>query len=365
MRDFGIAAINTGRFDTDVPRQFFDTVSDLEAEQNTPAGSHLYAQYDIWPQMRRMYEGYIRAGARTSEDRRWRGAYAIVAFSAGHYDVAREQLEKLDWQIPSPHLEGWSADLSLLPDEVAARTGSQGRQIAEAEEARSGHRLDDSLALYRRLSTETNDARTQQFIRYRLASLPLERQLQSGQWIDFLPADTNDLNWSAPRGQWSLPADGGVEIQSGAEGGLLLSRLRVGADFELKGDFEVVRSSTPDFQAGIAMGLPELEYNNWYAFRMKRNTNEDEVVAFSKGWTVSGIIRPCALDGARNSFDFQLRNGKATADVNGRRIISNGQRPDSIWVADNQYLLGLGAFNDVNETVIRYRNINVRRLLPH
>ena len=37
---------------------------------------------------------------------------------------------------------------------------------------------------------------------------------------------------------------------------------------------------------------------------------------------------------------------------------------DSIRVAPREILLGLGAYNDMNETVIRYRNVRVRRAAP-
>ena len=42
MLAFGATEVNTGRFDTDVPRMLFDSVSDLEAEENLPAGQHIY-----------------------------------------------------------------------------------------------------------------------------------------------------------------------------------------------------------------------------------------------------------------------------------------------------------------------------------
>ncbi len=56
----GRTAINTGRFDTDVPRKFFDCVADVESEMELPAGRHnIYGRADIWPEFQKMYEGYI------------------------------------------------------------------------------------------------------------------------------------------------------------------------------------------------------------------------------------------------------------------------------------------------------------------
>ena len=44
MLALGRTAINTGRFDTDVPRKFFDCVSDVESEMNLPAAAYLRAR---------------------------------------------------------------------------------------------------------------------------------------------------------------------------------------------------------------------------------------------------------------------------------------------------------------------------------
>jgi hypothetical protein len=61
MLALGKTAVDTGRFDTDVPRKFLDLVSDLESELKVPFGQHLYGRPDIWPECVRMYEGYIAA----------------------------------------------------------------------------------------------------------------------------------------------------------------------------------------------------------------------------------------------------------------------------------------------------------------
>ncbi len=363
LRAFGASAINSERFDTDVPRKFFDCVTDIETDSKNLPGQHIYGREDIWPEMKRMYEGYIAAPSQERYAAGWRGSYAIVAYFANHFDVAREQLEKLDWQLPPAKLEGWGTDLSLVTLEVAARTGSQAREITEAEHARDDDRIDEALKLYQKLASSARDERTKQFIQHRVASLAIEQRLQKGDWIDFLPSSTNDLNWISARGRWNVLPDGAVEIESGPTGSMLFSGVRVGTEFEVKGEFEAVRSTTGDFQAGLVMGLPESSQSDWYAFLVKRNRNEGQIAAYARAWSLRGSVRlPAAVHDGRNSFLFRLRDGKADASVNDAEVIHNADNPGSIRVCDNQFLLGLGAYNDMNETVIRYSNVKVRRL---
>jgi hypothetical protein len=364
MGDLGVAAVRTGRFDTEVPKQFFEIVKEIEDEANLAPGSHLYGQSNVWPELKRMYEGYIaQAARRGSSDLAWRGTFAVVSYLAGDYGAAREQLEKMRWTIDPSLLRGSSADLWLLPLEIAARTGPSSNVIAAAEQAREAEHLEDSLKLYQECDNTNADARTQQFIQHRLASLEMERQLAPEQWVNFLPGNTNDLNWTSSCGRWSVLRDGGLEIQAGANGSLLTSHVRVGSNFEIKGEFELVHSTTKDFEAGIAFGLPELDGSNCFVFYMKRPAKADDVVAYSKDWSMSGSVKPFPLKETRNLFTFQLLNGKAAATVNGLRVFARVPYPGSIWVADRDFLLAFGACNEKNETVIRFRNIQVRRLL--
>jgi len=143
---------------------------------------------------------------------------------------------------------------------------------------------------------------------------------------------------------------------------MLVSRARVGSEFEVKGEFEVVGSSTPDFQAGLVMGLPEMENSSWLAFRMKRNSNEGDIVAFSHGWSVQQTTQPIALRKDRNSFQFRLQGGKATALLNGAEVLRDALPGKRVMILGPDAYVGLGAYNDMNNTTIRYRNVQLRRL---
>ena len=57
MLAFGKTALNTRRFDTDVPRILFDTIADVQSELKLPPGNHIYGRPDIWPPLQAMYEG--------------------------------------------------------------------------------------------------------------------------------------------------------------------------------------------------------------------------------------------------------------------------------------------------------------------
>jgi hypothetical protein len=363
MLALGIAAINTGRFDTDVPRKYMDCVFDVESELGRPAGQRIYGRPDIWPNLKRMYDGYVNAASQAQDLNDWRTYYAVVAFFAHHYDVARTQLEAVDWQPAPQHMKDWGVDLSLMPLEVAARTGSLGEKISAAELARDNG--DNSLALkdYTAIKdSETTDDRTRQFVDCRVLELTAETQLEKGDWISLLPSQDNDPDWVYSFGKAHVLPDGAVEVESGPKGHMLYSRVRVGMNFEVRGQFELVHSANENFQGGIVMGVPDFDGYNWYGFRLKRHGEEGDVACFARGWSRNQIERHIVLNDITNSFDMTYDDGKVSATVNGVSVLDQADPPRTISVPDNSFLVGLGAFNDSPDTVIRYRSVQMRKL---
>lgn len=363
MLAFGKTAINTGRFDTDVPHQFIDSVSDVESEMKLPPGRHIYGRADLWPEFQKMYRGYIAEPAQSPRRDGWRTSYAVVAYFAGKYDVAREQLEALNWKLAPENLSDWGVDLSLMPLEVAARTGPLGTKISAAEYARATSEVGTALKRYTDLaSVPTADARTKDFIQRRLAQLAVEQRLQEGKWVDLLPAADHDHDWVFSFGKTRRLADGALEVECGPKGHMLFSRARTGRNFEVRGRFETVRSSNKNFQAGLVMGVPDFDGYNWYGFRLKRHGEEGDVVSFGRGWTRKQIAQHVVLNDVTNSFDFILQNDQVTASVNGVEIFHQAALPAVIQVPDNSYLVGLGAFSDSTNAVVRYRDVQIRQL---
>jgi len=365
MLAFGVTALNTRRFDTDVPRKFFDSISDVESELKLPPGRHIFGDKDIWPHLKDMYEGYLAFPRQTAWSRDgWHSTYAVIAYLAGKNDVAREQLQSLNWQPHPWNLTGWARDLTAMPLEVAARTGPQSTAVAAAEASRQAGDIASALKQYDELAATTKlDALTRSFVQERQYTLGVEKRLQAGEWVRFLPTDAAFTGWYTNRGSCQLLPDGTLEVKADENGHMLYSRARVGTDFEVRGQFEVVNSTDSAFQAGLVMGIPQIETYNWYAFRIKRNRDEGDVASFSQHWIKRQILAPINnLDSRTNSFDFRFQGGRVSAAVNGREVFQAVEPPRNSSVTTNEFLLGLGAFNDSNSSVIRYHDIEVRSL---
>jgi hypothetical protein len=358
----GVAAVNTGRFDTDVPRKYLDSIYDVESEIGEPRGRHIFGRPDIWPHLQKMYEGYIAASSPAEDRAGWRTSYAVVAYFAGQFGEARTQLEALDWKPVPQNLIGWGVNLSQMPVEVAARTGKFAIKISAAEFQSQNGYFDDAITKYKEMTAADPDPLTKQFVQLRLSQLGIAKQLKDGDWVDWLPGGDSDPNWTFSIGQARRLPDGALEVESGRKGHMLFSQVPVGENFEVRGQFENVRSSNKNFQGGLVMGVPDFDGFNWYGFRIKRHDEEGDVVSFSEGWSRDQIVRQSTLNDVTNSFDFILEGGTVTASVNGAKIFQRALPPTEIRVPSSSFLVGLGAFSDSSDSVIRYRHVQLRRL---
>jgi hypothetical protein len=109
------------------------------------------------------------------------------------------------------------------------------------------------------------------------------------------------------------------------------------------------------------MGLPDINAYNWIGFRLKRHDVEGDVVCIGMGWTLREMVQRVPLNDTTNSFDFVYKDGKMSATVNGDEIFHEAAPPADINVPDSSYLVGLGAFSDSEDAVIRYRDVEVRK----
>jgi len=86
------------------------------------------------------------------------------------------------------------------------------------------------------------------------------------------------------------------------------------------------------------------------------------VVSFAQGWSAWRITKPATFNEKHNSFRFRFQNGQASASVNGKEVLPATEPTRAMRIAAKSFMVGLGAYNDMNSTTLRYQKIQIRRL---
>lgn len=361
MLEFGRACMRTERYDTRVPRQFLTAVQNIYSELDDDP-DEIYRNPDVYKDLKKLLENYLKEPTKTQLKEYYLSHSAIVAYHAGDLNECRSNLEQLKFKYDASTLREWS--VSSVPEigRICALTGPGRVEAEQGETAYSSHKAARALELFTAAEKLSEaDARGLEFIRNRKAAIQIEKGLESGNWVNFTPpADLS--GWEASIGEWSVKATNLVEVKSGVKGMMMKSLARVGPNFEAKGQIEFVSSTTGDMQAGVTFGYPEMDRKDWESFRIKKTKKEGEVAYFSQHFHLPEKSNLVSVRGT-NTFHIQVWHGKMSAYLNGEQIISDyvPYKKDGM-VVDEDAEVGLGGYSDQNESVVRYRDVQIRKL---
>jgi hypothetical protein len=360
LLNFGYQCLETKRFDTDVPNQYIRTVVNL-GYSTTPENHYTYfVDPDVYTNCKRTFEGYLAAEVQKDAKPYYHSQYAIVAYHAGAYEDSLRNLKAVDFKLNPRALRSWKNDFSGIADEVSAFTGDAQNQIYDAEKFFQKRESQNAMKHYEEALEIEKDERAIRYIRNRLGLLRFEQELDKGDWVKFIPSQ--DLKgWSVDRGKWSVLANDVLQVQSGFRGSMIKSLGRVGSNFEIHGEIELVSSSNGAYEAGVVFGYPAEGKKEWMSFRIENHSEKGNLVSLSQGFYVPFKEGKAQLS-LRNRFFLQVWNEKITAYVNGKLLFKNEIPPREFYRMTDDCLVGLGGYFDHNETTIRYHNLRLRKL---
>ena len=75
--------------------------------------------------------------------------------------------------------------------------------------------------------------------------------------MDFLPQSHDDPGWHFSQGERQVTGGALDAISKGLPNFFFFSRAKIGRDFEVRGEFDVIQGPKQSFQAGLIMGVPD------------------------------------------------------------------------------------------------------------
>jgi len=350
MYDFGVECLDTGRFDTDVPRYFVQTLLWITHDYEGDAG--VWTTPESQRNLEKLFDGYEAA---TTDRRRahWRSFRAATAWFTQDYDEACAIAEELgDALDTTPFRESFDADPAVALGQIYAFTGARGNEIRKAESRYQRQEIEAAAAAFEQLARSSDlDQRGRRFVEDRAAVARMEADFAKGEWVSLRPSPSL-AGWKADVGQWSVESDGAL-VGRGPGTVWIHCNADFGERLELRGELEFLLARGDDPEACIELRCPPEPPEDNVLIVFHRKLGEVEVDA--------GAEHPMATKAEiadANSFRVLLRKDVVSVSLNGKEVISDaGVRQD---VPEGRKRIGFGSTSA--EVSLRVRNLQVRRL---
>ena len=113
MLAFGIACLNTERYDTDVPEIFLKGIRDVSSEYTIRKWTQPFREAGIYKKVQKYFEGILNEPSKELKYYRNKSSYVLYAWLCGEYKDAKEMMAELgDDFIPEV-----SEEVDIKPDE--------------------------------------------------------------------------------------------------------------------------------------------------------------------------------------------------------------------------------------------------------
>jgi len=362
MVALGLAAVETGRFDTSAPFWCMHALDKAQEEfMRFDDCRDLYRQPAVQAAITGMADGYFR-NSRTAAERQhfawWR---ALCAWLSGRHALGEPALADAA-RRPEPdfvrsRLSRFQADQIRLRGEFAlAKSGA----LPAWEKFEAAYTDMDITAAGRILAALPSSPEARPLLQRTGVLMDMEKRLAKGEWLQ-LTADPALSCWQWVTGRWSSDANGNLVAEGEDERALIIHRVKIGPSFEAKGSFLCLVKDASRFEAGLAItylttargfgnfAVPSVWWNagefrtsvdsNWFASRVPGQTLELDpakpvpwTMRVEEGrltWTVNGtkvyagesLTRDGNLGGAfeatkpNSRFGFSLRRSPAHVRV--------------------------------------------------
>ncbi len=359
MLAFGQACVDTARFDTDVPKIYYEVILTIAEHDREDS---IWQKPEIWPPLQTYCEGKLAWLIKNDpkQVKPGRTVYALIAWRCNHPDVARQQLEALQGQIDKPVFDAqWAERAELVVGMIYGLTGAHKEQVQQAENLYTAEKTDEALAAYEALLETETDKPALYYLRDRIQSLKWEKQFQANEWVNLNP--TPDLvGWDIWQGKYEpLPDGTGFIMWPGDSFGLMSCMMRPGHWFEIRCDVEFPKGKVKGIEAGFIVDIP-LTANPYYdSCRIIREPPES---VFGSGWDP---WREKALSAVPQKFRMRLIQceNRVTMYLDDQAVLQDQQLSDRGFRFQGPHHVAIGGevWPDPSKPVI-YRHIQIHKM---
>ena len=361
MYNFGVYCLNTKRYDTMVPFNYYTAVWAI-AEENPI--TDLWTRPDPVRLTRELFEGMLAEPEGKLSHEHLKSLWAAVAWRTGQYEQSRRMIDELGDRIHDDLFYGqFRVPYNAAKAHVYAATGPRAGEVLQADALYEAGDVDAALPLYERLVGEVQDEWAAYHVRDRAAALRIEQAYTAGDWVDMLPDPEFD-GWYPMSTLWTVEEDGTLALMPGADYPLLICTARLDGNYEVEAEvgFPAVGA---DAAAVICLRYRPAPWPTWVSLGVDAEAgtgqlafNDMGIDATRLGWGWGAL--PVGL---ASTLHAELWETNCRATINGEEITTEA-KPEfqhQPWITPRFAFTGRNG--GAPDAVVRFQHVRIRRLV--
>ncbi len=307
---FGVTCLQTRRFDTGIPWQFVEGLTDVTTDLS---GDRRYWKLaETWPRLRIMCDGYAKSNFGPLKPAQWLTMKAAFGAQCEKYADAARILASLGNRVDKDtfvkdYPQGGPDGIKT----VRSLGSANGQKMLAADKLLDAGKYSQAADAYKKLmAAPGNDSFAKAVLKDRLEAAGLSKAFAEGKWVDLKPR-LDSHNWSFD-GSVKIEKDGTLRAAASKTPLSAMCNVSFGDRYEIKGELEFAAGDKTYCGAGIVLDSGESPRRVYF------NKSSNLVVAGYLS-SRSGQVAQNAGVKAVNTFLIQQWDDNVTVLLNGKR----------------------------------------------
>lgn len=355
MLAFGLECLATGRFDTDVPYEYFNVVRAIaqDLDGDIVRAFEIAQPYDG---LQEMIAGYLEDPFNKSSRSYFQTLRVAVAWRCGRFETAREFIDTAEHEFNSHAFWHVGGRMVRALPEVHGRSRDWLAHTEKLDTMVQEGLLVEAITFAGELANESAEAESPaaSFYQNTATKLRYTHGLAAGEWVDIQPDKMMHM-WEPYHGKWTVDERGGLIGQSSVNGLSIYCEHDFGPNVEIEGTLDFLeRMGDYDSAGPFVAG----KYRNWQLSTLIMPAQQ--TVSIRGGWHhVRG-------DEARVRMKFPVKfrmcwNGtEAGAWIDDKPVVAMVKHEE--YDVGPRGQLGVGGYLWFEGVKVRFTGLRVRRI---
>ena len=243
MERFGKECLDTKRFDTDVPMEYFQAIYDIASDGRGGGGDGInwavFKDPNIYKNMQMLFEKMLAEPANAEKKNSIKTTYGIAAWAAQEYGDAKKIFNELGDQRDMAVFCRLNADPDTVLGQMVLYSGDDRGDLEKANALFDNGQSLESLPIYQRIYDKLpKDDASRSLLNERLEILKIRSAFNSPEWISISNGKDMAAWKSLYDGYWQVESDGTlIGVPTKDESFMcLVCKAILGQRFEFEGD---------------------------------------------------------------------------------------------------------------------------------